>query len=88
MRLFDDLKEEHLEAVDYVVRNRVVDLLTKGAGEKELEEAYSQIRRLIPVAREDEWARWKLRWNGMADIIGTHLEILSNPPRQRMSATR
>jgi hypothetical protein len=76
LRKWEDLEEEHLEAVDYALCNTVVRLLVRAAGKEELEAAYEELRRLVPVPRETEWAEWVPRWRTLADLLEARLMAL------------
>lgn len=73
----EGLEDNHLEAVDYVVRHQTVRLLVKRASEDELAEAYDSIKSLVPVERERDWSRWHQRWNGIADVLDARLASLA-----------
>ncbi len=72
------LRLEILEAVDYAVRHSVIRLLVSTADDSELEAANDSIRRLIPVAREEELKTWVIRWGAFADLLEARLAALAN----------
>jgi len=78
LRESDELENDHLEAIDYVVRHTVVRLLVRAAEEAELEAACSAIRRLVPVARETQLAAWLPRWRAFADLLEARMAVLAN----------
>jgi hypothetical protein len=69
LRRAQDLRRDHLEALDYVLRHTVVRLLVRAAPETELAAAYGALRGLVPVAREAELAEWLPRWRAYADLL-------------------
>ncbi len=73
-----ELRPEHLRAIDYAVRHKVLRLLARSADAEELEEAFDGLRRLAPVAREQELASWLPRWRAFADLIESRLAVLDN----------
>lgn len=76
LRSAAELAPEHLEAVDYALRNQVVRLLVRAADEQELEPAYDALRRMVPIEREAELARWETRWRAFADLLDARLAAL------------
>jgi MarR family len=72
-----ELRSEHLDAVDYALRHKVVRLLARAAGEEELEATYEEMRRLVPVAKETELAAWVPRWRAFADLLEARLAALT-----------
>ncbi len=77
LRQTGDLRREHLEAIDYVLRHTVIRLLVRAAGEEELEAAHEELRRLVPIALEPKLAAWVPRWRGLADLLEARLAVLS-----------
>ena len=77
LRRRQDLRRDHLAAMDYVFRHTVVRLLVRAAPEAELAEAYGALRRLVPVAREAELAEWLPRWRAFADLLDARRAALA-----------
>ncbi len=72
----DDLGREHLEAIDYALVHTVERLMARSPTEEELEEAYDELRGMIPIEREGEFAEWVPRWQAFADLVDARLGIL------------
>lgn len=77
LRKWQELRRDHLEAMDYVFRHTVVRLLVRAAPEAELAAAYGSLRRLVPVAREAELAEWLPRWRAFADLLDARRAALA-----------
>jgi hypothetical protein len=88
LRQAGELRPEHLEAVDYALRHTVVRLLARAAAEEELEAAYEDLRRLVPVAREAELGDWVARWRAFADLLAARLAAVAaqDPAKARTLA--
>lgn len=78
LREAPEIRFEHLDAIDYAVRHWLVRLLVSSVRSEELEDTYSILRRLVPVAREEDLADWKKRWIAFADLLETRVAILAN----------
>lgn len=77
LRTDQELRRDHLEVVDYVLRHTVVRLLVRAAPEEELTGVYGDLRRLVPVAREPELADWLPRWRAFADLLDARRAALA-----------
>jgi DNA-binding transcriptional ArsR family regulator len=78
LREAPEVRFEHLDTIDYAVRHWLIRLIVSNASSEELEDTYSTLRRLVPVAREEDLADWKKRWNAFADLLETRVAIRAN----------